>query len=175
MLLRIGVYLLCLSSIASANVWQNNVQQLPALNTNRVIVTTLAPLSIPNKAPPVLGAGHDKVLPAVHHNVQPTILPTVIPTVAPTVATLLVTVSPNKPLPVHHVAVTEAPVLSGGLNSVPHKLGDYMKPICDALDKLSPKQLFRVQSQLKSFVQLVRPQASPHLVVKFFPSRLTHS
>lgn len=66
-----------------------------------------------------------------------------------------VALPPSTKLPtVHHESVVVLPA-NNSIVEPTHRFGEYMKPICDALEKLSPKQIFRVQSQMKQFVQLV--------------------
>lgn len=43
----------------------------------------------------------------------------------------------------------------GHTNETIHKFCDYIKPICDSVDKIQPKALFKIQTQFKQFVHLV--------------------
>lgn len=43
----------------------------------------------------------------------------------------------------------------GHANETIHKFCDYLKPICDSVDKILPKALFKIQTQFKQFVHLV--------------------
>lgn len=52
-------------------------------------------------------------------------------------------------------ASTKSELEHGHANETIHKFCDYMKPICDSVDKILPKALFKIQSQFKQFVQLV--------------------
>jgi len=70
--------------------------------------------------------------------------PKVVVTVKPTgVATVFESKSMNK------TAVIAQP------NVQLTKFNEYLKPLCESIEKLQPKQMFKIQTQFKQFVQLV--------------------
>lgn len=125
-------------------------KELPATTGHHVLATTHAPAIVPSH-PPALA----KDVPAAAVDAAAT-------TLAPHVVHA---VSSEKPVvvthTVHHTTVLPTAaahvVPAGNVSNKEVCTGfcDYIKPICESLSKISAKQLFKIQSQFKQFVQKV--------------------
>lgn len=148
MLFSIPVFFFALIGSAAADL--NNIEQLPVLNTSHAASASPSQASgdkvhielnqTESVVEKTLSADQNQSVPVAAHT-------TAGPTVTTHVTTDIKTV-------VHRGHILEVPTkesLFGNTN----KLSDYIKPICEASDKLTPKQLDRVHGQLKSFIQLV--------------------
>lgn len=140
----------------------------PSSEHSPVPATTLGPIAhpLPTTAAPELpkehaAGGNHHVAPAAvlpttpapvaHSTVAPAIKEPILTTLAPSAAANMSIVK------IHSTVLpTIAPIIhNNGSKEVCTGFCDYIKPICDSLDKISVKQLFKIQSQFKQFVQKV--------------------
>lgn len=140
------------SPIGHSPVTSSKAPARTQIDANVTATSTSAPALINNQSVPALLASTTGKPPLLDIK-KPSSLPSTTkkPTISAGSSGLPTTVK----MTVTGMAISGAKDENHGNTGLANKFIQYLKPICDSLDKIMPKQMFRIQSQFKQFVQLV--------------------
>lgn len=176
--LTLPVLLLLVASQVNAAPVEELAANAPINHLPAIPIPTMAPIkdlplpsilpAHPSLAPPTVGAhlemlksslpvGNISTVKPILNNLEK--LATILPSLAPPIPLISSVVPASAEVPFKSNPSTAIPAHIDNNNKQPiavvDKFGEYLKPICETLDKTQPKQIFKIQSQLKQLVHQV--------------------